>query len=211
MINPNTSSATTAAMKKIAEHYCPQDLHVEGKTAPFGAPLITEPQQLEIAAAAVGDVMRASRDAYDGFIIAAFGDPGLEALRPNFSQPLVGIAAASIAEAARGGRSFSIVTTTPALKEHIVMRCHKTGYGENFKSIRFTETDAAALCERPGQLFDELTEAVRKAIDLDGAEAVIIGGGPLATAARHMQKEFNIPIIEPIKSAVLKISCELGL
>lgn len=49
---------------------------------------------------------------------------------------------------------------------------------------------------------------VRECIELDGAEAVIIGGGPLGQAAEQLQPMFDTPIIAPIPCAMERV---LGL
>jgi hypothetical protein len=54
-----------------------------------------------------------------------------------------------------------------------------------------------------------MTEALRQAvaacIELDKAEAVIIGGGPLGNAAIALTPMFSIPVIAPIPAAVRRI------
>lgn len=53
----------------------------------------------------------------------------------------------------------------------------------------------------PDRLHDHLVDAVHKCIRLDGADAVIIGGGPLAAAADSIQKAMCVPVIAPIPTA----------
>ena len=52
---------------------------------------------------------------------------------------------------------------------------------------------------------DALADAVRHCINDDGAEAVIIGGGPLGEAARELAPMFSIPIVAPISAAVRSV------
>ena len=49
-------------------------------------------------------------------------------------------------------------------------------------------------------------ENVTNLITEDFADAVIIGGGPLASAAKDLKQFFDIPIIEPIPEAVRYLS-----
>ena len=75
----------------------------------------------------------------------------------------------------------------------------------------FEIEDVAATIRRALRLADvvrdnerlrsELAAAVRQCIE-DGAEAVVIGGGPLGEAAEYLRTQFDIPIIAPIGSAV---------
>lgn len=211
LVNPNTSEATTAAMHAIALDGKPSALEIESATAPFGAPLITEPNQLAVAAEAVRLLVEQQGHGYDGLIIAAYGDPCVDNLRATNARPVVGIAEASIMEAASDGRRFSIVTTTRLLEERIRQRCRQTGYLAQLASFRFTRSDPESFKDRPEQLLGELEEATRHAIAHDGAEAVIIGGGPLAVAARDLRTKFDVPIIEPIPIAVARMARYFGL
>ena len=115
LVNPNTNEETTAAMARIAQVHTPADTEIEALTAPFGVDFIDDPVALERSSHAVASLADniASRAA-DGVIVAAFGDPGLAALRERLACPVTGIAEASMREAA-DNRSFAIVTTTPAL------------------------------------------------------------------------------------------------
>lgn len=63
----------------------------------------------------------------DGVLISAFGDPGLDAMRPVCSCPVARIAEASMTEAARDGRRFGVATTTPALVDSIRKRAASYG------------------------------------------------------------------------------------
>jgi Asp/Glu/hydantoin racemase len=200
VFNPNTSVETTARMVAIAAAEAGGRATVEGVTARFGAPLITEPEALAVAAtAALAEVDRL-REA-DGVIVSAFGDPGLEMLRERITPPVTGIAEAGMAEAAANGRRFAVVTTTPFLVDAISARAAALGHG-GFVGVWTTPGDPAALTAAPGPLRAALAAACRRAITEGGAEAVVIGGGPLAEAARDIAGDCPVPLIEPLPAAV---------
>mgnify|MGYP002721369423 FL=1 len=56
------------------------------------------------------------------------------------------------------------------------------------------------MTARPEALVEALGLAVEACIS-DGARAVIIGGGPLARAARVLAPRFAVPIVEPVPAA----------
>ena len=199
LINPNTSAATTDAMLAIARGAAPDGVTIEGATARFGVPLITDEAALSVAAEAVLDVPRPG--SLDGIIVAAFGDPGLGTLRRSLAIPVTGIAEAGMAEAARHGR-FVVVTTTPALAGSIARIAACYGYGGTFAGVRVTPGDAAELMADPGRLLAALAAACSEAIREDSASAIVIGGGPLARAAHALRQSITIPVIEPIPAAV---------
>jgi len=202
LINPNTDAATTARMAEIARGAI-AGVTIETATARSGARLITNPAQLAAAALAVDALLDdAALDGIDGVIIAAFGDPGLAELRRRLSIPVTGIAEAAMAKAAEGDRRFSVATTTPELADGIRAAADAYGHRKLLISIRATIEDPAALMADERRLVEALAAACDSALRVDGAQAVVIGGGPLAQAARVLRDRFAEPIIEPLPAAV---------
>jgi allantoin racemase len=203
LINPNTSQATTDLMVGIARRAADAGVTVEGVTAPFGQPLITHEAALATAADAVIAAIDGLADpGPDAIIIAAFGDPALEQARHRSTVPVVGIAEASMLEAAQGGRRFSVATTTPNLVAAIQRCAARYGLSGQLASVRTTTGDASQVMADPLVLRRALEEAAMTAIAEDGAQAIIIGGGPLATVASELAGIISVPIIEPIPAAI---------
>jgi Asp/Glu/hydantoin racemase len=205
LINPNTSETTTAQMVEIAASVAPDGVAVIGTTARRGPQMILTAAELAAAAFEVADIGRAHASEVDGIIVGAFGDPGLADLRKQAAAPAVGIAEASMLEAAKGGRRFGIATTTPALVELIAQRAAELGLAGLYAGIRLTPGDPLALVADPDRLVEALAEAVWQSIELDGTEAVVIGGGPLGRAAIALGSRFATPIIAPIPAAMHRL------
>lgn len=202
LINPNTSASTTDMMVGIARAAAPE-AEIDGLTAKAGPPLITNAVALAAAADAVEALApELSERRPDGVIIAGFGDPGLERLRDRLECPVAGIAEAAMAQAARGGRRFVVVTTTPSLAVSIRDVAEAYGHGGLFAGTALTEPDPLELMADPARLEQELAAACRRAIDDMGAQAIVIGGGPLALAGRALRSSLEVPIVEPIPAAV---------
>ena len=199
LINPNTSTATTATMLRIARETAGADVALHGVTAAFGASLITNPAALAKAEeAVVASIPRLSQAS--AVIIAAFADPGLRALRARLSIPVTGIAEAGMQEAATGGRPFAVVTTTPDLVDSIAATAAGQGH-ETFIGTWTTAGDPVALTGNATALCAALAEASQQAVSA-GARAIVIGGGPLAEAARSLAASSPVPLIEPLPAAV---------
>jgi len=205
LINPNTSEATTAAMTAIARAHAPQGVEIVGMTVASGPPLITNEEALSASAIAVLALGKTLEGTCDAVIVSAFGDPGLEALREVLSVPVTGIAEAAFIEAGQGGRHFAVATTTPLLERSIMARAAGYGFGAQCLGVFLTPGDPAVLMADPARLLDALREAGEKAIAA-GAKAVVIGGGPLAEAARAIAHSLSAPLVEPIPAAV-RLSC----
>lgn len=208
VLNPNTSADTTARMVAIAQAAAGGAAAIEGLTARFGASLITEPAALATAAGAVIEAAPLTRGA-DGVIVAAFGDPGIDALRARVGAVVTGLAEAGMAEAAAGGRRFAVVTTTPLLADSITARATALGH-RRFVGVWTTPGDPAALTADVRALAAALLEGCRSAVAQGGAEAVVIGGGPLAQAAQAIADESPVPLVQPLPAAVRLLLARLG-
>lgn len=200
LVNPNTSAETTTAMVGIATETAGARATVAGHTAGFGAALITETAGLAVAAEAVAALAPVLSDA-DAVIVAAFGDPGLDALRAALDVPVTGIAEAGMAEAAEGGRRFAVVTTTPDLRNRIAETAARHAH-RSFAGTWTTPGDPVTLTADPSALEAALVAAVELAVRDASVEAVVIGGGPLAVAARTVAATVRVPLIEPVPAAV---------
>jgi allantoin racemase len=209
IVNPNTSAATTALILRTAVAAAPIGLTLTALTAQRGPSLIVDPEGLAVAAAAVAELAPEFTSA--GVIVAAFGDPGADVLRSQLKVPVIGIGEAAIRAAQSGGRRYSIVTTTPKLVAGIQARVEQLGCGADLASIRVSTEDPARLTADAVALEARLQDLVDLCVAQDGAEAVIIGGGPLAAATAAIAGRTRVAIIAPVPAAVAWLAKALGL
>ena len=205
LVNPNSLEATTAMMVAIAKSVATDGFDIVGVTATRAPQMIVTPDALETAGLEVEEIARAHQHTCDGIIVAAFGDPGLAGIKAALKLPAVGIGESSMLEAAENGRRFGVATTTPLLAAKINVMPEALGLQSRYTGTRFAEGDPQELMRDPARLRAALAGAVEACIAQDGAEAVIIGGGPLGEAARELQPKFAVPVIAPIPSAVARI------
>lgn len=197
VLNPNTNAATTAHMVAIVRALAPAGVDVEGHSMSLGPAIVTDEAALAAAARQIETVGRTlALDGVSGILIAGFGDPGLGALRGALSIPVTGIAEAGMAEAAARGR-FSIITTTPDLERSILSLVDAYGYRGMLASLRITPGIAERVMADPEGLPRALIALARDCA-ADGAASVLIGGGPLARAARAVSDGIDLPVIEPV-------------
>lgn len=205
LINPNSSLATSDMMQAIALKAAGGRLDVRAVTADRSPSMITTPEQLTASAAQVVELGTAHDRDCVGIIVSAFGDPGLAELRRKVNVPVVGICEASMIEASQGGRRFAVATSTPDLVDAIDQRARDLGLDHLYAGVRCTAGDPLALAAEAGLLAEALAGAVRECIERDGAEAVIIGGGPLGQAAEQLRTRFGRPVLGPIPCAVGRV------
>jgi Asp/Glu/hydantoin racemase len=212
LLNPNSNPATTAAMLGLARAAAPAGLEIVGFTADRTPPMLTRPSDLAAAADWVGAMLPDLAAAgFSAALVAAFGDPGVERFRPSSPLPLVGIAEAGMTLAARGGRRFAVVTTTPELEAPIATRAVALGFADRLAAVRITEGDPLALMDDEDRLIRALAEIATAAVTCDGAEAVLIGGGPLGPFAAAVARRVAVPVIEPVAAGITLIAERLAI
>lgn len=204
LINPNTSPETTAMMHRILRDELPAAIEVASATASRGAPMITTEAELAIAVDQVVAIGRARAREASAIVIGAFGNPGLEALRAAVDVPVIGIGEASMRQAATGGRHFGVATTTPGLDASIARAAVQLGLSPLFTGTRISPGDPLELAGNPRLQDERLADAVAACV-ADGAQAVVIGGGPLAEAATRLGARFDVPVISPVAAAAREV------
>ncbi len=76
------------------------------------------------------------------------------------------------------------------------------GWGQHCLGVRLTPGDPRVLMAEPNALRHALLLACGQAVQLDGAQAIVIGGGRLAVAARAIAHRVAVPLVEPVPAAV---------
>ncbi len=212
LLNPNTNQRSTELMLASALKVAPAGIHIEGRTATFGHDFIANTHALRDAAQAVlADAPKLIAEGFDAVIVAGFGDPGAVELRNSLGVPVTGIGEAGIAEAAADSRRFAIVTVTPQLHDSLVAAAYAAAPAKQFAGVRYTRDDLQALMHGPAHLQQALLKACQEAVELDGAQAIVIGGGPLAHTAQRIAEQLNIHVVDPVCAAVRLACARAGL
>lgn len=205
LINPNSNTESTRSMADLARLETEDVAKVVEATNSEAPPLLTSPQDMIDAAPGVVALgMEAAKQGeVDAIIVSAFSDPGLEELRDSVDIPVFGIGEEVFHEAARGNREFGIVTVTPdeALIDSFREKAASLGYAELYLGVRVTPGEPTELVQSAETLDAALADAVKASVEKDGAEAVIMGGGPLSASAMRLQPAFDIPLLVAVKAA----------
>ncbi len=186
-------------------------LSVRSATATSGPRVITRADDLAASGPHVlARVRHAVTASTRGIIVAAIGDPGVAAVRAATMLPVVGLGEASIRAASRSGRPFGMVTSTVPLGPGLraLVDRHATA---PFTGLRFTASPAEALAGDDPRAERELAAAAALCTRIDGAEAVIVGGGPLSRAADALARSGVTRIVQPVPSAVAYVLDALGI
>lgn len=206
LINPNTSRQTTHMMLQLMQPHVSDNMELHAITASKGASMIVNDDQLRISEEEVVTIGMQNAGIYSAIIIGAFGDPAIDVLRSNVSIPVIGIGEASLHFAAQHGQ-FGIATTTPALQESISRYVDKLGLNQQCVGVYIPEGDPLALSQNQDLQEALLSQATQSCIN-QGAQSVVIGGGPLAESANRLEKRFSLPVISPVVTAI-RHACHL--
>lgn len=63
----------------------------------------------------------------------------------------------------------------------------------------------------PAELERGLLALARRAVAELGAQAIVVGGGPLGRSAIALSGKVGVPVVEPIPEAVLHVTKAMGL
>jgi allantoin racemase len=203
LINPNTTVRMTEAMARCARQVVSSGTEVVAATSRMGPPSIEGWYDESFAVPGLlAEVEAGERAHVDAHVIACFGDPGLYAARELARGPVLGIAEAAMHTASLLAPSFSVVTTlarTTGMAWHLAERY---GMKRFCRSVRATEIAVLDL-DRPGSGAQrQITEACRRALDEDGAHAIVLGCAGMADLCRAIEDAIGAPVVEGVTAAV---------
>jgi Asp/Glu/hydantoin racemase len=202
LINPNITAAMTDSMAAEARIAAREGTLITPVTATFGTQYIANRAEAAIAAHAVLEAMATHSPGHDAAIVSAFGDPGLNAARELFDIPVVGLPESAMLMAWPLGRRYSIVCLTPRLRQWYQECAREHGLDGRLASVRALDANIPDILTARDQFRSELIAQCRVAVAEDGAEVIIIGGGPLAGLAREAADDIPVPVLDGVTCAV---------
>ena len=201
LVNPNTTASMTDRMHEAACAVASAGTGIVAVTAEYGPESIEGYYDEVFSVPAMLDAVKAHPDAA-GVVVGCFDDTGVDAARCVTSAPVVGICQAAMQVASIVSGSFSVVTTlgrsVPAL-EHLARRY---GYGDLCRRVRASEVAVLDLEDPASGARDQLRAEVRRALDEDGCEAIVLGCAGMVDMARALCDEFAVPVVEGVTAAV---------
>ncbi|MCJ1706065.1 aspartate/glutamate racemase family protein [Microbacterium sp. VKM Ac-2923] len=204
LINPNTSRAMTEKIAEAAREVAGPDVLIEAVCPADGADAIESHTDEIAAAAAVVELITADRagaDPADAYVIACFGDPGLDAARELVEAPVVGIAEAAMHLAAVSGRHFGVVTTL----SRTLGRAHDlvSRYGMERACVSLAATGIPVLdLEDTGSPAVETIARVSAEAAASGADVIVLGCAGMADLCTELTARVGVPVVDGVAAAV---------
>lgn len=148
---------------------------------------------------------------FDAFVIACWGDPGIEAARELTLKPVVGIAEASMYVVNMLAARWGVVTTQHRTLDMVEKTIHKAGFSHRCVSIRTTGIPVAETETARAATVDALEAIGRLAIAEDRAEALCLGCAGMSGLDGELQQRLGVPVIDAVAAAVKMAEALVGL
>ena len=200
LVNSNSTTAVTDRMVETARTVASPNTMINGITASGSAVIRSH---FDFAEAAVQTVLALKKNApgHDAAIIGCFGDPGLKAARQELDIPVVGLAEAAMLMACTLGGRYSVITFGQHNEINVADLAYSYGLYPRLASVRIANVSHSAILGDPGQALDACAEAGNQALIQDGADVLILGGGPVAGMAPQVSAMLNVPVLDSIACA----------
>lgn len=215
IVNPNTSDEVTDLIAAEAARSAGPETRLDVRTAPRGVQYIETRLESLIAAGAVAEVVA---DAFqddagrpDAVVVAAFGDPGMPALKELVDVPVVGITEAALCAAALQGTRFSVIAISPRITAWYRDCVESFGFGSRLASIRSITEELNGIGTVQQDFAETLVALANRAVCEDGADVVILAGAPLAGLARDVAHRISVPVVDGISAGVRLAEAVAGL
>jgi allantoin racemase len=154
----------------------------------------------------------AARNDFDGVVIGCFYDPALlEAREISGDAVVVAPCEASVQVATRLSNRFSIIVGQSFWIEQMTARVREYGLENKLASMRSIDCSVCRLQIDPTKTKQMIKNAARRAIDEDGAEAIILGCTMEFGLFLELQDMLGVPVIDPVFASFKACEFSAGL
>lgn len=203
IVNPNTTAAMTATIARAAAAVARPGTRLRAVESAFGPPSIEG--AYDDAFAVPGLLARIAEGEAEGaaaHVIACFDDTGLDAARALVAAPVVGIGEAGFHLATMVAHRFAVVTTLTRSVAVIENNLLRYGLERRCARVRATEVPVLELDNPGSDARAKIGNEIAKALEQDGAEAIVLGCAGMADLAASLSAQFGVPVIDGVAAAV---------
>lgn len=212
VINPNTSPAMTETIGRNARAVAGPGTVVTAVSPEMGPESIESHYDGALAVPGIlTEVEAGERDGTDGYVIACFGDPGLDAARELARGPVVGIAEAAMRVAPLLGRGFSVVTTLSRTVGRTRDLLRRYGCTADCRGVHASDIPVLDLDNPDSGARKTLAGLCGAALDTDGSDVIILGCAGMADFAAELSAELGVPVIDGVAAATKLVESLIAL
>ncbi|AXY41648.1 aspartate/glutamate racemase family protein [Halomonas sp. JS92-SW72] len=202
IVNPNISHSVTELIANEARRSAAPDTELTLRTAAFGVAYIETRAEAAIGAYATLVELAEHHGGHDAAVVAAFGDPGLEAAREMLPIPVVGLTESALMSAAMLGGRIGIVAISRRIQAWYRETVDRYGMASRLAGIRCLDEPLRNIGSVQEDKGEQLVALCESAVREDGADVLIIAGAPLAGLARQVESRIPVPIVDGVSCAV---------
>lgn len=202
--NSGMDEKTLGEREKMLKKYAVSDTEISVDCIPYGPESIESNYDEILAGKYILDgVIKAEEDGFDAIIVYCGDDPAVSAARELVNIPVIGPGKISMLLANDLAFKFSILTvldSTIPQNEELVRR-----FGLDITrlvSIRSINIPVSDVRNDMDRTFKALLREGKKAVEEDGAHALILSCLGMAGMGEKLQKALNVPVIDPAFVAV---------
>ncbi|MBB3039497.1 aspartate/glutamate racemase family protein [Hoyosella altamirensis] len=206
VVNVNTTDAMTSLIGARAASAAAKGTEIVPLTPFFGAESVEGNFESYLAAVAVMDRVVAYRekcgDDFHAVILAGFGEHGREGLQELLDVPVLDITEAAAHVACLVGRTYSVITTLDRTVPLIEGRLLLAGLHTQCASVRASGLSVLELDKSPDLAIDSIVTQATHAVELDGAEVIILGCGGMTGLDEAVREATSVPVVDGVAAAV---------
>jgi allantoin racemase len=203
VVNPNTTASMTAAIGRAAAAVAGAGTIVEAVEPTMGPASIESHYEEALAVPGLLEqIALGEQVGVDAYVVACFGDPGLDAAREVASGPVIGIAEAAFHAAAMLGRRFGVVTTLGRTTGRAHELAERYGFASLVTEVRACEVPVLRL-EDPDSDARALVVEECRAVLAGGADAVVLGCAGMADFCAEVSRAVGAPVVDGVAAATV--------
>lgn len=202
VINPNTTYSMTALIQGEARAAAGPGVIVTGRTPAMGPASIESHYDEALSVPGVLQIIRQDHKA-DAFVLACFGDPGLDAAREAASVPVIGIAEAAMKTASLLGRSFSVVTTVSRTVGRAWDLARVYGLERQCAGVHACDIPVLELEDDTDRTYAAILAHAKHALAEDHSDAIVLGCAGMAGLPQLLTEQLGVPVVDGVAAATV--------
>jgi allantoin racemase len=205
VINPNTTVAMTELIERSARAVAGPGTRLDVVSPTMGPASIESHYDEALSVPGLlAEVAAGEAAGVDGYVLACFGDPGLDAARELAAGPVVGIAEAAMHTAMLLGRGFSVVTTLDRTRGRAWELATRYGAGQACRGVHACAIPVLELDQDP-DVVERVVAVGRAALDRDDSDVIVLGCAGMADLGEQVSARLGVPVVDGVTAATLAV------
>jgi len=202
IVNPNTTASMTRKAALAAQAVAAPGTEIVAATSAMGPASIEGYYDGALAVPGLLAELKAGEAAGgQAAVIACFDDTGLDAARAMANIPVLGLCESALMTASFIAQRFTVVTTQERSRLLIENLARHYGMGGRAK-VRASDIAVLDLEDAASDAQGKLRAQIERALEEDGAEAIVLGCAGMADLAHELQAFYGVPVIDGVSAAV---------